>query len=78
MLLASNVSELVIEQLAGVETRDERDVGDALWKADQVGALSYQHETHRAEPILWLADAVAWATGAKGNWLRRVACILRK
>ncbi|MGH4001074.1 MAG: hypothetical protein ACRDTJ_26860 [Pseudonocardiaceae bacterium] len=77
MLLASNVNELVIERLAGVEARDEGDVGDALRKADMVGALSYRHETHRAEPILWLADAVAWATGAKGDWQRRVACILR-
>jgi len=75
MLLASNVSELVIERLAGVEARDEGDVGDALRKADMVGALSYRHETHRAEPILWLADAVAWATGAQGGWQRRIACI---
>lgn len=77
MLLAADVNELVIERLAGVEARDERDVGDALWKADMIGALSYRHETHRAEPILWLADAVAWATGAKGDWQRRVACVLR-
>ncbi|MGH4010007.1 MAG: hypothetical protein ACRDTH_17955 [Pseudonocardiaceae bacterium] len=76
-LLAANISELVIERLDGVKARDERDVGDALWKADMVGALGYRHETHRAEPIPWLADAVAWATGAKGDWQRRVACILR-
>lgn len=77
MLLASNVNELVIERLAGLEARDEGDVGDALRKADMVGALSYRHETHRAEPILRLADAVAWATGAKRDWQRRVARILR-
>lgn len=76
MLLASNVTNLVIERLAGVEARDERDVGDALWKADMVGMLSYRHEIHRAEPILWLADAVAWATGARGDWQRRITRIL--
>lgn len=75
MLLTSSISELVIERLEGVEARDEQDVGDALRKADSLGALSYRHETHRVEPILWFADAVAWAAGARGDWRRRVDCL---
>jgi hypothetical protein len=75
MLLEPNVTELVIERLAGSEARDERDIGDALRKADTVRTLGYRHETHRAEPILWLTDAVAWATGAKGDWQRRIGLI---
>ncbi len=63
--------------LARFATRQDQSNPASLRKAGMVGALSYRHETHRAEPILWLADAVAWATGAKGDWQRRVACILR-
>ncbi|MGH3720797.1 MAG: hypothetical protein ACRDRI_18515 [Pseudonocardiaceae bacterium] len=68
----------MIERLEGVEARDAQDVGDALRKADSLGALSYRHETHRVEPILWLADAVAWAAGARGDWRRRVDCLFAK
>lgn len=78
MLLESHVAKLVIERLAGSEARDERDIGDALQKADMARALGYRHETHRAEPILWLADAVAWATGAKGDWQRRIDLIFNR
>lgn len=60
------------------QARDVRDVGDALKKADSEGALNYTHKTYREDAALWFADAVAWAAGAGGDWLRRVDCVFHR
>lgn len=33
--------------------------------------LTYAHLGPNEEPLLWIADAVAWAYGAGGNWRQR-------
>ena len=30
--------------------------------------LVFEHRRASAEPMLWVADAIAWAHGAGGNW----------
>jgi hypothetical protein len=32
----------------------------------------FDHRPSRGEPLLWAADAVAWAVGAGGDWKRRI------
>jgi len=40
--------------------------------------FTYEHVLARHEPILWAADAVAWAVGAGGDWLRRAAGVVER
>jgi hypothetical protein len=34
--------------------------------------LTYELEVPRKEPLLWLADAIAWSYAKGGDWQRRV------
>ena len=40
------------------------------------GAPAYVHLPAHQEPLLWSADALAWAYGAGGDWRRRVDPLL--
>lgn len=40
------------------------------------GAATYEHLAPHEEPLLWVADGVAWAWGAGTDWRRRVAPLL--
>jgi hypothetical protein len=72
------VHELVIEQLDGAERRDNHDIRLALASlgAAAVG-FTYRHADPHHEPLLWIADAIAWSLGAGGDWARRVQPIMR-
>ncbi len=72
MMLQHGANRLVIERLDGAEIADQRNISDALAKADALGDIVYEHQSHRNEPLLWLADAVAWASGAGGIWVRTI------
>ena len=37
--------------------------------------LVYDHRSSRDEPLLWAADAIAWAIGAGEPWARRVDAV---
>ena len=75
-LLELGVSRLDIEQTNGCEQVDKTSISDALAKADSMRQHQYAHQSHRAEPILWLADAVAWAAGHRGEWRMAISGIL--
>lgn len=77
-LLALGVTELAIEQMEGGEDRDRRDIRAALIKEGRVRDFCYAHVDPRHEPLLWVADAVAWAAGAGGRWRERVELILAR
>jgi hypothetical protein len=68
---------LVIE---GRESMNHLDVLilDAALRKHGVGGLEYQHLRPHEEPVLWAADAIAWAVGAGEEWLRRVRPVLEK
>lgn len=36
------------------------------------GTLTYVHESPHQEPLLWIADAVAWSYTRGGDWKRRI------
>lgn len=72
MLIENDVSELRIEPIDGQQHQDRHDIREALTKIDAVGKIRYQHQGHRDEPLLWVADAVVWAAGAGGDWARRI------
>ena len=75
-LVDLDVRTLAIEALDGSEIHDRANISAALAKADALGRLSYVHRSHRDEPLLWFADAVAWAAGYRGEWLTAVRDVL--
>lgn len=75
-LVALGVVELTIERMNGGEARDRRDIRTALLAAGGESALAYQHTDPADEPMLWVADAIAWCAGAGSLWRARIASIL--
>ncbi|MGQ0840366.1 hypothetical protein [Actinokineospora sp.] len=72
-ILAAEAHRLVLD------SRDRRDRFDAatiravLGKVARDSCLVYEHLCSHQEELLWVADAAAWAFGAGGDWLRRIA-----
>lgn len=79
--LTADMVELNAGRLA-LDTRENRDVLDlrtiraAPGKFPRASQLIYEHLSSVCEPLLWIADAVAWSYGAKGEWARRVGGIV--
>ena len=61
-----------------LESRDAGDVADQRHLIDlHRGGLfpdtaTYEHLRPHEEPLLWVADALAWSYGAAGDWHRRI------
>jgi len=76
--LSPGLLRLVIESRG---YRDRDDLG-LLIDLQRSGVLSqhaaYEHVAPHEEPILWVADGVAWAWGAGGDWKRRVAPLVTR
>lgn len=55
------------------EMRDRRTISQALRFVDGARRPAYRHAPSESDPLLWVADAVAWAAGAGREWRRRVS-----
>jgi hypothetical protein len=61
-----------------IESRDDRDRLDrsTLYRTVQiVGPIEYLHRRKHEEPLLWIADGLAWALGRGGHWRDQAAKI---
>ena len=66
--LRTDVRRLVIES-RGARDRDDRQLLVELHKAGVLAqSVAYEHLPAHAEPLLWIADAVAWAYGNRQPW----------
>ena len=66
--LSAGDRQLTIEQVdEGGKSRDNRDIRHALLTIDRESSLSYAHEDPDGKPMSWVADAVAWCSGAGGT-----------
>jgi len=71
-MVESGARELILESAhASINARDRRVIRDQLQTIGALDAMSYDHRTPRTEPLLWVADAVAWCAQARGDWIRR-------
>ena len=71
-LLALGGQRLVIERReASQDERERRLIATAVQRGAAPADLSYSHLRARDEPLLWVADAVAWAYGAGPQWRPR-------
>lgn len=73
-LLDLSVTRLIIESREG---RDELDrqvlISELRHRSD---AFGYDHMPPYGDPLLWIADAVAWCSSAGGAWRERVDPII--
>jgi hypothetical protein len=69
-LLDLGVTRLVIESCSQ-DHRDEQVIQPILNERD-ADWFTWLHSAPAAEPLLWAADATAWALGKGGDWRRRV------
>jgi hypothetical protein len=69
-LVKAGAVRLVLERLETQEHADRRCIRATL--VDPEAQLIYRHESAQLEPLLWAADAIAWAYGAGGDWRRRI------
>ena len=72
-LLERGVARLIIESREG---RDELDrkvlVGQLRGRTD---AFLYDHLPPYSDPLLWIADALAWCSSAEGAWRARIEAV---
>ena len=46
------------------------------WKTENSSSIDFEFARRNEEPLLWLADAIAWCEGRGGDWLRRSASMI--
>lgn len=68
-----DLHRLVIESRGAGDIEDRR----LLVRLQRAGGFpdraTYEHLAPHEEPLLWVADGVAWAWGSGGDWRRRAA-----
>jgi hypothetical protein len=74
-LLELGVTRLVIES-CNQDLRDQQVVQPISNRLTAAGEFTFLHSAPSVEPMLWAADAAAWAFGKGGDWRRRVEGIV--
>ena len=73
-LSAVDCERLIIERReASQDASESAQIAAASRSGELPAEMSYCHLSGHEEPLLWVADAVAWAYGAGGDWRRRSA-----
>jgi hypothetical protein len=69
-LLDRDVTRLVIESREGRDHLDRQVLLGALQQRPTT--FGYDHMPPHSDPLLWVADAVAWCSSAGGAWRERI------
>ncbi|RKQ90196.1 hypothetical protein U746_1452 [Mycolicibacterium mucogenicum 261Sha1.1M5] len=64
-------AKIVIERDASVEKADRQTLFREASRYGLRDTLSYSFEAPHQEPLLWIADAIAWSYTKGGDWKRR-------
>ena len=76
---AVNGERLVIERREiSQDAREKSQIGEAKRLGLAPARLNYDHLGPNEEPLLWIADAVAWNYGAEGNWRQRAGELIEQ
>lgn len=65
-------TRIVLERDESVEQADRRILYREVERHGIGGAVTYGLETAHQEPLLWIADAIAWSHTKGGEWRRRI------
>lgn len=71
------VGRFVIESGDAEDHRDRQTASAMIAKVPWLATVYLEHVRAHEEPILWMADALAWSYGAGGEWRERIATISR-
>jgi hypothetical protein len=71
-LRSSDIRHVVLESRQEQDQRDRSSIHRAVG-SDPAPPFSYDHCPAQGEPLLWVADAVAWAWGRGGRWRAMIA-----
>lgn len=69
---ANNHTRIVIERDESIELADRRTLFREVKRQGLGETLAYDHQAPHEEPLLWIADAVAWSYTKGGDWKRRI------
>jgi hypothetical protein len=73
-LVECQAHRLVLDSRTRVQNKqDESVIRHTLGAHPRRAGLRYGHVDSEFEPLLWMADIIAWAHGRGGQWRRRVA-----
>lgn len=75
-MVADGAQHLVLERDESVEVWDRRTIRERLDKVGGLGKLVYEHKNRNDQPMLWLADAVAWCYQKGNPWKTQVQPIV--
>ena len=76
-LVALKGERIVIERReVSQDARERHQIAMAIQSGSAPSGLRYDHMSGSEEPLLWVADAVAWAYGAGGEWGKRVGGLI--
>lgn len=73
-LLERGVQRLTIESRQGRDQRDRQVLIEEFRRLNRP-AFRYVHLPPHGDPLLWVADALAWSHSAGGTWRDRIAMI---
>ena len=74
---SQGIRSLVFERDASAVVNDESWLKDEILKNQHRGLLGFIHLNRFEEPLLWVADSVAWCDARGGDWARRVALTIK-
>jgi len=63
---------LVIDTRSNKDVHDKRTLRHLLAPHPSASQLVYEHLDSTSEPLLWIADLVAWCHGAGSEWRKRI------
>lgn len=69
---AKDHARIVIERDESIELADRRILFREVKRQGLGETLTYVHQAPHEEPLLWIADAVAWSYTKGGDWKRRI------
>lgn len=72
----NNHTRIVFERDASIEQADRRILYREVSSHGLRSTLRYEHEAAHDEPLLWIADAIAWSHAKGGDWRRRIEPML--
>lgn len=64
-------TKIVLERDESIEKSDRQILFREAKMHGLDGTLSYAHESPHQQPLLWVADAIAWSFTKGGDWKRR-------
>jgi hypothetical protein len=71
-----DLHRLVLESRGAGDVADQRHLIDLRRSGLLPDTATYEHLRPHEEPMLWVADAIAWSYGATGDWKRRIEAML--